>query len=576
MNQKSLFILSTILIASISFAQNGDMANRKSGILAGNRVRTTFMNNGLIAGTFNGQPSYEWPYGSGNMYIFELSFMIGAEIQIENGDTTHSVITHDGPRGWTDGPVVGDETWCFEPLGQFTNPATNSPAIYSDPTTWPTEWDSWPDILPPGSILPSEATFFVVDDSKDSEFDFYPDSTDSLRRGVGLRVEIRAYQWSLPIVEDAIFWHYRIINEGDKNLDKLVFGTMVGTAAGGLCGDSNDDMNAWDSDWGISYYYDENGYSPCYMGAIGYAGQRVIQTPLDADQNPLRLTSHFGFTPPGTLRMSNDGLLWEHLSPGTFQEIDEGSDSDYLNGIGYFSLGAGDTTDIVYAQIFATDLTHLKMVGQATWSFAENGYSELNPLGMTATLPTPGDTLQDHFQITYNAGDDPNRIVLINYKNEAELFWQTIEFDLPSTGTYDWDISNLDPGSYKLRVVAFDLLHYGQVYTDSTFYINNTSATKIEIPLPATPIIKNAFPNPFNPTSTIDFSIPERSDVSLTVYDIMGRTITPLVNQSMQPGHYEATWDGTDKLGRQVAGGTYFARLQVGEFSSVVKLVYLR
>ena len=85
-----------------------------------------------------------------------------------------------------------------------------------------------------------------------------------------------------------------------------------------------------------------------------------------------------------------------------------------------------------------------------------------------------------------------------------------------------------------------------------------------------------SYPNPFNPSTTITYELPERSDVSLTVYDITGRTVTTLVNQAMQPGHYEAGWNGTDESGRQVATGMYFARLEAGEYSSVVKMIYLK
>jgi len=85
-----------------------------------------------------------------------------------------------------------------------------------------------------------------------------------------------------------------------------------------------------------------------------------------------------------------------------------------------------------------------------------------------------------------------------------------------------------------------------------------------------------AFPNPFNPSTTIAYELPEQSDVSLTVYDISGRTVSTLVNETMQPGNYEAMWNGSDVTGKSVSTGVYFARLEAGEFSSVVKMVYLR
>lgn len=86
----------------------------------------------------------------------------------------------------------------------------------------------------------------------------------------------------------------------------------------------------------------------------------------------------------------------------------------------------------------------------------------------------------------------------------------------------------------------------------------------------------SAFPNPFNPSINIEYKLPEHLDVSLQVIDITGREIQTLVSTSQASGNYTATWDGLDHDGHQVPGGMYFARMQAGEYSSVVKMVYLR
>ncbi len=84
------------------------------------------------------------------------------------------------------------------------------------------------------------------------------------------------------------------------------------------------------------------------------------------------------------------------------------------------------------------------------------------------------------------------------------------------------------------------------------------------------------YPNPFNPSTTIQYDIPEHTDVSLIIYDIIGREVRTLVSKSHSPGSYQVIWDGSYRDGLQTSGGMYFARLQAGEFSSVVKMVYLR
>ncbi|NQT63950.1 MAG: T9SS type A sorting domain-containing protein [Candidatus Marinimicrobia bacterium] len=107
---------------------------------------------------------------------------------------------------------------------------------------------------------------------------------------------------------------------------------------------------------------------------------------------------------------------------------------------------------------------------------------------------------------------------------------------------------------------------------------NVGSITSIVEPkrMPSTHILISAYPNPFNPSTTIEYDLPEHSDVSLIIYDVAGREVQTLVSTSQSPGSYKASWNGTNKNGQQVAGGMYFARLQAGEYSSVVKMVYLR
>ena len=76
------------------------------------------------------------------------------------------------------------------------------------------------------------------------------------------------------------------------------------------------------------------------------------------------------------------------------------------------------------------------------------------------------------------------------------------------------------------------------------------------------------YPNPFNPSTTIRFSIPAQGGsmpVTLSVYNTTGQRITTLVAAEMLPGTYTATWNGMDANGLAVASGVYFYRLNVGQ-----------
>jgi hypothetical protein len=84
------------------------------------------------------------------------------------------------------------------------------------------------------------------------------------------------------------------------------------------------------------------------------------------------------------------------------------------------------------------------------------------------------------------------------------------------------------------------------------------------------------FPNPFNPETRIKFSLPLPSkggvqEVKLIVYDILGREVAVLVNEQLNPGTYEALWDGTN-----YTSGIYFYKLMTGDNNETKKMVLIK
>ena len=86
-------------------------------------------------------------------------------------------------------------------------------------------------------------------------------------------------------------------------------------------------------------------------------------------------------------------------------------------------------------------------------------------------------------------------------------------------------------------------------------------------------------PNPFNPATTISYSIAsgaEATPVTLEVFDSRGRRVRTLVNEVHEPGQYAYFWQGTDRHGRQLGSGVYFYRLRAGKFTATRKMVILK
>jgi hypothetical protein len=116
-------------------------------------------------------------------------------------------------------------------------------------------------------------------------------------------------------------------------------------------------------------------------------------------------------------------------------------------------------------------------------------------------------------------------------------------------------------------------------YEDTLYVYTNASASPTEVALSGTgdtptgitregdniPTVYELyqnFPNPFNPSTTIKFALPTQSQVSVTIYDILGRQVKILVNDKLQAGYYHFTWDAS-----RFASGVYFYRIAAQSLS---------
>ncbi|MBK9096606.1 MAG: T9SS type A sorting domain-containing protein [bacterium] len=89
--------------------------------------------------------------------------------------------------------------------------------------------------------------------------------------------------------------------------------------------------------------------------------------------------------------------------------------------------------------------------------------------------------------------------------------------------------------------------------------------------IPDTYVLYQSYPNPFNPTTTIKYSLPNSDVVSLKVFDILGREVAVLVNEYKPSGTYAAEFNASE-----FASGVYFYRLQSGNFVQTKKMVLIK
>jgi hypothetical protein len=83
-------------------------------------------------------------------------------------------------------------------------------------------------------------------------------------------------------------------------------------------------------------------------------------------------------------------------------------------------------------------------------------------------------------------------------------------------------------------------------------------------------------PNPFNPSTTIEFSVARDGIVEIAIFNVKGQRIKTLVEEHKSPGRYRAIWDGRNERGSPVSSGIYFYRLRTATFGSVKKMLLLR
>ncbi|MCB5258279.1 MAG: T9SS type A sorting domain-containing protein, partial [Candidatus Cloacimonetes bacterium] len=94
--------------------------------------------------------------------------------------------------------------------------------------------------------------------------------------------------------------------------------------------------------------------------------------------------------------------------------------------------------------------------------------------------------------------------------------------------------------------------------------------------LPVVTELKSNFPNPFNPSTTIAYSIKETTAVRIEIFNVKGQLVRTLVNEVKTAGNYKIDFDGLDNNHRQLASGIYFCRMQAGNYSKTHKMLMLK
>lgn len=190
----------------------------------------------------------------------------------------------------------------------------------------------------------------------------------------------------------------------------------------------------------------------------------------------------------------------------------------------------------------------------------------------TTLNSTNNDIKNAIYEITATNGDtvriattNKNKIIGgIAADGYGNLFLIPTPEGLKYAGLYKFNITNKTIDSLgntnlrNLRSIAFVPQNITSVYD----FANN---------IPQTYNLYQNYPNPFNPTTTIQFSIPERTNVKLSIFDVLGREIQTIVNDELSAGTYKFNFNAN-----YLSSGIYFYRIDAGKFSSVKKMILMK
>lgn len=144
------------------------------------------------------------------------------------------------------------------------------------------------------------------------------------------------------------------------------------------------------------------------------------------------------------------------------------------------------------------------------------------------------------------------------------------------TNSHDFPLT---PGAYIDSRPIHGGIAYPQPWGLFAFCIDfsqSTGVAETSEALPAAIILDAPYPNPFNPATTISFTLPEAGFARLSIYGINGQLVRELVSENLPAGRHEIVWDGRDSKGTNAGSGVYIARVIAGDKSAVRKMTLMR
>ena len=183
-------------------------------------------------------------------------------------------------------------------------------------------------------------------------------------------------------------------------------------------------------------------------------------------------------------------------------------------------------------------------------------------------------------ELTSFTADVSNGVVVLNWSTATEINNQMFEIERRSKegqfitiGYVEGYGTTTEPQEYSYmdNSVGTGIYYYKLKQIDYDGSFEYSDVVEVEVTAPIEFALYQNYPNPFNPSTTINYQIPELSNVTLKVYDVLGNEIKTIVNEEKQSGIYNVEFDATG-----LSSGIYLYRLQAGNFIETKKILLLK
>jgi len=187
----------------------------------------------------------------------------------------------------------------------------------------------------------------------------------------------------------------------------------------------------------------------------------------------------------------------------------------------------------------------------------------------------------NNWTLEFEDDTGPTRQFTCMVRDHSGVFWLgtayngLIRFD--TLGWTSYTSSNSGLTNNVIKSLAVDAHNNLWIGTSTGITVYNEAGVTVGIKsddrgqLPASIKLFPAYPNPFNPITTIQYELPQRSDIQITIYDLLGKEVTTLVSEIQEAGYKTAQWNATN-----VPSGMYFYQIRAGEFVQTKKMILMK